>query len=108
MVPKGVQNLEAVMEVCRGILSRLETGTHPDWEVVLNSIIEIGQDLKTKFFLKTNIAVPITNACLKSSRALEEFVKSGNLEGVPETIDTLKSKVEKLLDGADMGGIVIT
>ena len=108
MISKGVQNLEATIETCRGILEKLKPDANSEWQVILKSIIELGQDLKTKFFLKTNLAVPVTNACLKSARELEEIVGSSDLDLFTEVLNKLKSNVEKLLDGADMGGIVIT
>ena len=108
MVSKGVQNLEAATETCRGILEKLKPEANPEWKIILKSIIELGQDLKTKFFLKTNLAVPVTNGCLKSARELEKIVESGDLDLFPEVLNKLKSTFEKLLDGADMGGIVIT
>ena len=108
MVAKGIQNLEAVIDICRVIMAKLKQDADSEWENILKSIIEVGQDLKTKFFLKTNLAVPITSTCLKNARELDEIADGDNLDPFLEALNRLKGNVEKLLDGADMGGIVIT
>ena len=108
MVPKGVQNLEAALDACASILDNLESGGDPQWREILASIVAIGQDLKTKFFLKTNLAIPATNACRKNAFELREIASNGEMSRFPEVLDNLKASVEKLLEGADMGGIVIT
>lgn len=107
MIAKGVQNLESTIEACQGIFTALAPDAEAEWKDILQSIIDVGEDLKTKFFLKTNLAVPVTSACLKSARELEE-ITAGDLSRFPEVLTDLKANVEKLLDGADMGGIVIT
>ena len=108
MIPKGVQNLEACLAACRNIIDSLSPDTDPEWREILSSIIAVGQDLKTKFFLKTNMAIPATNACRKRALELEEIAGGEEMSRFSEVLDNLKGSVEKLLEGADMGGIVIT
>ncbi len=108
MVPKGVQNLEAALTACRNIIDSLSPDADPEWKDILSSIVAIGQDLKAKFFLKTNLAIPATSACRKNALELEQIASGADLSRLPEVLDRLKSSVKKLLEGADMGGIVIT
>ena len=108
MIPKGVQNLEEALASCQDTLDSLGHDADPEWRQVLASIIAIGQDLKTKFFFKTNLAIPATNACRKHAHELKEIASGAEIDRFAEVLGTLKRSVEDLLDGADMGGIVIT
>ncbi len=108
MVPKGVQNLEAALTSCRNIIDSLSPDADPEWNIILSSIVAIGQDLKTKFFLKTSLAIPATNACRKDALELEEIASHADLNRFPEVLGRLQSSAAKRLEGADMGGIVIT
>ena len=64
--------------------------------------------MQNAFFLKTNMAIPATSACRKDAQELEEIAASGDSSRFPEVLERLKTSFRKLLDGADMGGIVIT
>ena len=108
MVPKGVQNLDAALAACSSILDGLKPDSDPEWKEILESIGTVGQNLKTKFFLKTNLAIPATSACRKNALELLEVASNGETGRFPEVLEKLKGSVEKLLEGADMGGIVIT
>ena len=108
MTPKGVQNLEAALAACRNILDGLGPDSDRDWKEILSSIVSVGQDLKNKFFLKTNLAIPASNACRKNALELEEIAAGGDESRFSEVLDKLKGSMETLLEGADMGGITIT
>ncbi len=107
MIPKGIENANAVIEACKLTLAGLDSAA-PEWKEVLQSIIEIMEDLKTKFFLKTNLAIPITNACRKDATELQSLVEKHNLSCFPEVLARFRDNMEKLLKQAKMDGVIIT
>ena len=107
MLPKGIENANAVITACKLTLAGLDS-VDPEWEVVLQSIIEIMEDLKTKFFLKTNLAIPITNASRKDAAELQSLVEKHNLSRFPEVLARFRDNMEKLLKQARMDGVIIT
>ena len=107
MIPKGIENANAIIEACKLTLAGLDS-TDPEWKEVLQSIIEIMEDLKTKFFLKTNLAIPITNACRKDASELQSLVENHNLSCFPEVLIRFRGNMEKLLKQAKMDGLIIT
>ena len=66
------------------------------------------EDLKTKFFLKTNLAIPITNALRKDAAELQSLMAKHDLSGFPEVMTRLRGDMEKLVKQAKMEGIIIT
>ena len=107
MIPKGIENANAIIEACKLTLAGLDS-TDPEWKEVLQSIIEIMEDLKTKFFLKTNLAIPITNASRKDATELQSLVEKHNLSCFAEVLARFRDNIEKLLKQAKMDGLIIT
>ena len=107
MIPKGIENANAVIEACKLTLAGLDSA-NPEWKEVLQSIIEIMENLKTKFFLKTNLAIPITNACRKDATELQSLVEEHNLSCFTEVLARFRGNMEKLLKQAKMDGLIIT
>lgn len=107
MVPKGMENADAIVEACKLTLARLESG-EAEWRELLQSAVSALEELKTKFFLKTNLAIPITNACRKDAAELQALAEKGDLSGFPEALARFRGNLEKLLKQADMQGITIT
>ncbi len=107
MIPKGIENVNAIIEVCQLTLAGLESA-NPEWEEVLQNIIEIIENLKTNFFLKTNLAIPITNACLKDATELQSLVEKHDLSCFAEVLARFRGNMEKLLKQAKMDGVIIT
>ncbi len=107
MIAKGIENANAIIEACQLILAGLDS-TDPEWKEVLQSVIEIMEDLKTKFFLKTNLAIPITNACRKDATELQSLVEKHDLSRFPEVLTRFQGNMEKLLKQAKMDGVIIT
>jgi len=107
MLPKGIETANAIIKACQLTLAGLDS-TDPEWKEVLQSVIEIMEDLKTKFFLKTNLAIPITNACLKDANELQSLVKEHDLSCFPEILTRFQGNMEKLLKQAKMDGLTIT
>ena len=107
MIPKGIENANAIIEACKLTLAGLDSA-NPEWKEVLQSIIEIMENLKTKFFLKTNLAIPITNACRKDATELQSLVEKHNLSCFSEVLNRLRGNMEKLLKQAEMDGLIIT
>ncbi len=107
MIPKGIENANAIIEACQLTLAGLDSAD-PEWKEVLQSVIEIMEDLKTKFFLKTNLAIPITNTCLKDATELQSLVEKHDLSCFPEVLARFRGNMEKLLKQAKMDGMIIT
>ncbi len=107
MIPKGIENANAVIEACKLTLAGLDS-VDPEGKAVLQSIIEIMENLKTKFFLKTNLAIPTTNACRKDAAELQSLVEKNNLHCFPEVLARFRGNMEKLLKQAKMDGLIIT
>ncbi len=107
MIPKGIETTNAIIEACQLTLAGLDSAD-PEGKEVLQSVIEIMEDLKTKFFLKTNLAIPITNACLKDVTELQSLVEKHDLSCFPEVLARLRGNMEKLLKEAKMDGVIIT
>jgi len=107
MIAKGIENVNAIIEVCQLTLAGLESAD-PEWKEVLQSVVEIMEDLKTNFFLKTNLAIPITNACLKDATELQSLVEKHDLSCFPEVLARFRGNMEKLLKQAKMEGVIIT
>lgn len=108
MIPKGIQNADAIIQACKETLAGLDATANAQWREVLESVISVTEDLKGKFFLKTNLAVPVTNACRRDAAELQSLVAGGDLTGFPEALDKLRSDMEKLLKQAKMEGVIIT
>ena len=107
MIPKGIENANAIIEACQLTLTGLDSAD-PESKEVLQSVIEILEDLKTKFFLKTNLAIPITNASRKDAIELQSLVEKHDLSSFPEVLARFRGNMEKLLKEANMDGLIIT
>ena len=107
MIAKGIENINTIIEVCQLTLAGLESAD-PEWKEVLQSVIEIMEDLKTNFFLKTNLAIPITNASRKDAIELQSLVEKHDLSCFPEVLARFRGNMEKLLRQANMDGLIIT
>ena len=107
MIPKGIENTDAIIEACQLTLVGLDSAD-PEWKEVLQSVIEIMEALKTKFFLKTNLAIPITNTCLKDATELKSLVEKRDLSGFPEVLARFRGNMENLLKQAKMDGLTLT
>ena len=107
MIAKGIENVNSIIEACQLTLASLESAD-PEWKEVLQSIIEIMENLKTNFFLKTNLAIPITNASRKDATELQSLVEKHDLSCFPEALARFRGNVEKLLKQAKMDGMIIT
>ena len=107
MLAKGIENADAIIEACRLTLSGLGSAD-PEWEKVLQSVIEIMEDLKTRFFLKTNLAIPITNTCLKDAIELQSQVEKKDLSNFPDVLARFRTNMENLLKQSQMDGLTLT
>ncbi len=107
MIPKGIENADAITEACKLTLAGLDS-SEPERKEVLQSVIGAMEELKTKFFLKTNLAIPITNACLKDATELQSLVEKDDLSCFPEVLARFRGNMEKLLKQAKMDGLTIT
>ena len=108
MIPKGMQNADTIIEACQKTLAELGAKAEPEWEETLSNISSAIEKLKTTFFLKTNLAIPVTNVCLKDATELQSLVAEGDLSNFSEVLARLRANVENLLKHAKMEGITLT
>jgi hypothetical protein len=108
MPAKGVQNTDEIIALCNETQSILGSSIEPQWKEVLDSVVEILEGMKAKFFLKTNPAVPVTNVIKKEAVALKETAESGEAGAFPGALERFRAAMEKLLKAAKMEGIIIT
>jgi hypothetical protein len=107
MIPKGIENSDAIIEACKLSIAGLSDADKENKEI-LQSAVDILGDMKSKFFLKTNLAIPPTNACKKDAVELQSVVENGDLSRFPELMTRFRSNMEKLLKHAKMDGVIIT
>ena len=108
MIPKGMQNADAIIAACERTLADLDSKIKPEWRETLSGVITAVEDLKKKFFLKTNLAIPITNACLKDVTELRSLAATGDFTRFPEVLIQLQVNGQKLLKLAKMEGVTLT
>ena len=108
MIPKGIENADAIAAACQQTLAELDVKSEAEWQETLSDISDAIGKLKTAFFLKTNLAIPVTNACLKDATELQSLVVKGDLSDFPEVLARLRAGVENLLKHAKMEGITLT
>jgi len=108
MVPKGIENADAIIEASRQTLAGLDSTASPEWRECLESVISATEDLKKKFFLKTNLAIPITNTCRKDAAELQSLLAKGDLADFSQVLDRFRNNMETLLKQAKMEGVIIT
>ena len=108
MIPKGIQNADIIIEACQKAQVDLGTKAKPEWTATLNDIIKTLEDMKTKFFLKTNLAIPVTNNCRKTAIELQSAAAGGDLAKFPEVLARLMAVMEDLLKQGKMEGITLT
>jgi len=60
------------------------------------------EDMKTKFFLKTNLAIPVPNTSRKDAIELESLVEKDDLSQFPEVLARLQGSMEKLLKQGEL------
>jgi len=107
VIAKGIENVNAIIEACQLTLASLDS-MDPESKEVLESIVGILENLKTGFFLKTNLAIPITNASRKDAIELQSLVEKHDLSSFPEVLARFRGNMEKLLKEANMDGLIIT
>jgi len=107
MIPKGIENADAIIASCKLIIKGLDS-QEPEGKEVLQSVIDILEDMKKKFFLKTNLAIPTSNACKRDIIELQSIVEGADLSRFSEVMSRFRGNLEKLLKNAKMDGVIIT
>jgi len=107
MIPKGEQNTDVIIEACRTTLAAL-SNPKPEWKETLEGVIDALEKVKTSFFLKTNLAVPITNTCRKDAAELQEMAEKPDPDAFGEVLARFTGNIEKLLNQSNMEGLVLT
>jgi len=108
MKPKGVENVEAIIAAYQKTVEALESDNDKaarDW---LSSAIGVLGQMKDKFFLKTNPAVPVTNRCRKDAEELQAAATGGDKAKFAQAWEQLKKDMDDLLKRSSMEGVIIT
>jgi hypothetical protein len=108
MPPKGVDNVEAIIKACHTTIEALNTEEQSAWKAWLNSAIEVLDEMKGKFFLKTNPSIPVTNKCRKDTEELQAIATSGDFEGFEPVFKRFQENMDTLLKRSSMDGVIIT
>ena len=108
MPPKGIANTDEIIAMCNETQTVLGEAIEAEWKEILTSVAEILEGMKSKFFLKTNPAVPITNTIKRDATAVKDAAAAGDTQAMPDALEQLKSSMEKLLKAGKMEGIIIT
>jgi len=105
---KAIENSDAIIATCTQILSELGDKAKPEWKGTLENVVSAIEKLKTQFFIKTNLAIPGTKACLKDATEVRSLVSAGDLPKLPDVLARLQASLEKLLSQAKMEGVSLT
>ena len=108
MLPKGLLNADAIIEVCKKTLQDLGEKAKPEWKETLNNTVATMEDMKGKFFVKTNFAIPVTNALLREVNGAQSVAASGDLSKMPEAIAKVKAGLDNLVQRGKMDGVSLT
>ena len=108
MTPKGVQNTESIIAACNQALADLGDRAKPEWKEMLTGVVTALETMKPQFFLKTNLAIPVTNVCRKDAEALHAAVAGGDLAAVADAVSRFGARADKLFKQAKMDGIALT
>ena len=108
MPAKGAQNVEATIAELKKTLASLGDKAKPEWQMSLNNIIQKLEDMKDLFFMKSNIAVPATGACLKDATELSSLAAAGNTSSFPEALVRLQTSMDNLIDRSSLDGVSLT
>ena len=105
---KAIENSDAIIETCNQILRELGDKAKPEWKETLGNVVSAIERLKTQFFIKTNLAIPGTKACLKDATEIRSLVSAGDLSKLSDVLVRLQASLEKLLSQAKMEGVSLT
>ncbi len=108
MIARGVQNADAIVKLMNKAISDLGGKAKPEWQAAMKSVVATFEDMKGKFFIKTNFAVPPTNAVLKDATELGTLAAKGDLTKFPEALTRLQSSVDNLVKRSKMDGVSLT
>ena len=107
MIPKGIENADTIIASCKSIIAGLGS-REAEGKEVLQSTVDVLEGMKKKFFLKTNLAIPTTNACRRDIIELQSIVEGADLSRFSEVMVKFRGDMEKLLKNAKMDGVIIT
>jgi hypothetical protein len=107
-MPTAIENSDAIIEACNHILDELGNKAELGWKETLERVVNAIEKLKTQFFIKTNLAIPGTKACLKDVTEIRSLITEGDLTKLPDVLSRLQASLEKLLSQAKMEGVALT
>ncbi len=107
MSTKGEENTDVIIESCQEVLATL-VDPKQEWEAALTTTVAALEKMKTLFFLKTNLAVPITNTCRKDTERLKELADKQDLAAFDEVFAGFQINIKKLLEQSNMKGLILT
>ncbi len=108
MIARGVENADAIIQTLNKAVSDLGKKAKPEWLASMKNIVATLEDMKGKFFIKTNFAIPVTNAVLKDATELGAQAAKGDLAKFQEALGKLQSSVDGLVKRSKMDGVSLT
>jgi hypothetical protein len=109
---RSQENLDAALAACQRVLDGLDGaggGVDPTaTKAALAHMMETMEEIKEKFFMKTNPSIPPTVTCKKSATQLEELVGKGDWVGFGSAYTKFQGDVKTLVEKAKMEGTTIT
>ena len=107
MIPKGEENTDVIIEACRTTVAAL-ADPKSEWKEALEGVIDALEKVKTSFFLKTNLAVPITNTCRKDAQELQALAEKQDTAAFDEVLARFQKNIAQFIEQSGMEGLIIT
>jgi hypothetical protein len=108
MIPKGIENVDAIIEAFNKTSASLSKKGNAEYKAWLKSAVEVLGQMRDKFFLKTNPAIPVTNKARKDAEELQAVAAGGDMSKFPAAFEVIKQDMDTLLKRASMDGVIIT
>ena len=107
MPQSGQEMLEESIALCNKISDGLSSQDEA-WETSIVEIVAKFNDISNTFFFKTMPSVPATKIILKEATALLELKESANWDDFSDSIATMISSAQTLIEKAGMKGTILT
>lgn len=107
MPQSGQEMLEESIELCNKISDGLASQNEA-WETSIVEIVAKFNDISNTFFFKTMPSIPATKTVLRDATSLLELKESENWDDFSDSIDTMISSSQTLIEKAGMKGTILT
>ncbi|MGQ4809195.1 hypothetical protein NKDENANG_02607 [Candidatus Entotheonellaceae bacterium PAL068K] len=108
---KGIENLQEAIAACQqahAALTEASATETPQAQTTLQETLNSLHEVSDKFFLKTMMSVPPTQACKLEAAAVVTVISDGNWGNLPSAVEKLQKATKALVTKAKMDGTTIT